>query len=626
MRKYAGSWMIKVLLAAIVIVFIFWGVGNFKSRKDAQVASVNGEVISVEEYQKAYNNMIENYRRQFGSNIDEQMLKQLRLGRQTVDQLVNQRLLIQEAEKLGIKVTNLELAERIKQTPAFQDNGTFDKKRYTTLLSQNRLSVEEFEQGTKQQMTINKLQEFIMSGAKISDDELRGWYNYENQMVKIEYLLAKPDSYNDLKLADDDIKKYYDSNKEKYRTEPKVKVQYLSFEPKDFVAKVTVNDDEVSDYYDSHPDEFHKEKTVEARHILFKLEKDVDQETQQKVKTKALDVLKMAREGKDFAELAKTYSEGPSKSQGGSLGEFSRDKMVKPFADAAFSLKEGEISDLVKTQFGWHIIKVEKVNPERTEPLEKAKPKIRAELINARSKSFAYERAEEVYGLLFNGEDLSKVANDQKLSIKKTDFFTRQGPGKQIEDPAQFASAAFELELMDISEVKELGETFYIIQPIKKVESKVPDLQEVKSQVEKDLLAQKQSELAEKDAQGIIEALKKDDNFHEVAKKFGFDVKETAFFKREGEIPNIGYEREISAKAFELGKKGNISQEVLQGSQGFYVIRLKERKESDPEAFEKQKTEIREKLLQQKRYDTFNTFIADLKKHSQIKIHEKYIN
>ena len=239
MRKYAGSWMIKVLLTAIVIVFVFWGVGSFKSRKDAQVASVNGEIISIEEYQKAYNNMIENYRRQYGNRIDDQMLKQLQLNKQAVDQLINQKLLRQESEKLGFQVTNQELAEWIKTNPAFQNNGVFDKKRYTFLVEQNRLSLEEFEAGMKEQMVINKLQEFIVSGVKVSEDEIWNWFDYENQMVNIEYVLTKADSYENVQLTDEDTKNYYDKNKEKYRTEPQIKVKYLYFDPKDFVAEMS---------------------------------------------------------------------------------------------------------------------------------------------------------------------------------------------------------------------------------------------------------------------------------------------------------------------------------------------------------------------------------------------------
>ncbi|MGD9211923.1 MAG: SurA N-terminal domain-containing protein, partial [Desulfobacteraceae bacterium] len=363
MRKYAGSWMIKVLLTAIVIVFIFWGVGSFKSRRETQVATVNGEIISLEEYQKAYNNMVENYRRQYGNRIDDQMLKQLQLNKQTVEQLINQKLLRQESEKLGLQVSDQELVEWIKSNPAFQNNGVFDKRRYTLLVEQNRLSLEEFEIGMKEQMTVNKLNEFITSGVKVSEDEVWNWYDHENQTVNIEYVVVKPDSYKNIELTDKDIKNYYDENKERYKTEPKVKTQYFYFNPKDFVDKVTVNDDDIREYYEGHPEEFHHEKTVEARHILFKVDEKADEETRQKSRQKAENVLKMAREGKDFAELAKTYSEGPSKDKGGALGTFTRDKMVKPFADAAFALKAGEVSDLVETQFGWHIIKVEKVNP-----------------------------------------------------------------------------------------------------------------------------------------------------------------------------------------------------------------------------------------------------------------------
>ena len=625
MRKYAGSWMIKVILTAIVVVFVFWGVGSFKSRKDTQVANVNGEVITIEEYQKAYNNIVENYRRQYGSRVNEQMLKQLQLGRQTVNQLVNQKLLLQESEKLGFQVTDEELSEQIMTNPAFQNGGVFDKRRYDLLLRQNRLSPEEFEHSMRQQMIFEKLQNFISSRTKVSEDEVWNWYAHENQTVNIEYVLIEPDTHKDINITNEEIKTYFDEDKEKYRTEPTVKVQYLYFDPKNFIGKVTVSDEEVREYYEAHSDEFHQEKSIEARHILFKIDQDADEKAIQKAKQKALKVLKLAREGKDFAELAQTYSEGPSKDSGGSLGTFTRDKMVKPFSDAAFALKAGEISDLVKTQFGWHIIKVEKVNPEHTEPLKKVQPKIRAKLINLHSNSAAYDRAEEVYDLLFNGEDISKVAGDQGLFVQKSDFFTSKGPKKGSDNPTQFAAAAFELEVMDISEVKEIDGRYYIIQPIEKIASKIPPLENVIDRVKKDLTIKMQEEQAEKDAKSIIEALKKDDNFTAAAKPFKLSVKETGFFKRNETIPQIGYEPAISSAAFDLNDKNKFSQMPYKGSKGVYVIHLKERREANAKEFDVQKKQILQRLLQQKKYSNFNDYLAELKKRSQIMVQDKFI-
>jgi peptidyl-prolyl cis-trans isomerase D len=437
--------------------------------------------------------------------------------------------------------------------------------------------------------------------------------------------LIEPDTHKNINITDKEIKTYFDENKEKYRTEPTVKAQYLYFDPKNFAGKVTVKEEEVREYYEAHPDEFHQEKSIEARHILFKIDQDADEKAVQEAKQKALKVLKLAQEGKDFAELAKTYSEGPSKDSGGYLGTFTRDKMVKPFSDAAFALKAGEISDLVKTQFGWHIIKVERVNPEHTEPFKEVQPRIRAKLINMHSKSAAYDRAEEVYDLLFNGEDISKVADDQGFSVKKSDFFTKKGPKKGINNPTQFAAAAFELEVMDISEVKEIGEGYYIIQPIEKIASKIPPLKDVIDRVKKDLTVKMQEDQAEKDAESIIEALKKDDNFTAAAKPFKLSVRETGFFKRNETIPQIGYEPAIASAAFDLNDKNKFSKTPYKGSKGVYVIHLIERREANAKDFDSQKKQIQERLLQQKKYSNFNDYLAELKKRSQIMVQDKFI-
>jgi peptidyl-prolyl cis-trans isomerase D len=171
-------------------------------------------------------------------------------------------------------------------------------------------------------------------------------------------VVFEPGRYQDIEVTDEEVQEYFDANQNNYKTELKLKAQYIYFNPQDFAGGVTVAVEDVKDYFDSHPDEFIVPKTVKARHILFKLEKDSSPEVVEEKRKKAEEVLALAKGGEDFGELAKTYSEGPSKDRGGDLGTFKKETMVKPFADQAFSMKAGEISDPVRTQFGWHIIKV----------------------------------------------------------------------------------------------------------------------------------------------------------------------------------------------------------------------------------------------------------------------------
>ena len=236
----------------------------------------------------------------------------------------------------------------------------------------------------------------------------------------------RPADIKGLDPTEEDLQSFYETNKETYETEPKLKVQYLAFRPDRFVDDVTITDEEIQEYYDMHPSEFEKDKTVEARHILLKVDKDAAPEQVDEKRKKAEEITKAAREGKDFAELAKEFSEGPTREAGGLLGEFKKGDMVAPFSNAAFAMAPGEISEPVRTQFGWHVIKVEKVNETAISPLEDVAADIREKLTREASKSLAYDKSEEAYDRALNDEDLEKTAADLDMELQSTRLFYRK--------------------------------------------------------------------------------------------------------------------------------------------------------------------------------------------------------
>ncbi len=625
MRDHATSWLIKIILGAIVIVFVFWGVGSFRDKSVNKIAFVNEESISMDEYREAYNKLIERYK-QFGTKLDGDMIK--RLEKQALDGLIDQSLMRQEAEKLSFRVSDDELADAIQKMEVFQRDGTFDSSLYTRILNANRLTPERFEVVQKHGMLISKLRSFILNNVKVSDQEAMEWFKWNKASASIDYVVFEPNKYKDTEPSDEDMKAYYDNKKESYKTEPEIKAQFLSFVPESYKSETEVTDDEIQDYYEANPEEFKTEKTVQARHILIKVEKDSAPEVAEEKKQKASEILEMAKGGRDFAELAKEYSEDEgSKVRGGDVGEFDRKRMVKPFSDAAFSMKAGEISDLVKTQFGWHIIRVEKVNEESELSLDEAKEKITKKLTDKKAKDIAYDKAEEFYDSFFEGDNLAEIAKVQHLTITATDSFTqKKGPAKGVKNRRKFASAAFKLEAMGISEIEDLGDGYYIIQTIEKTSEKIAEFEDVKEKVRADLIKEKQDEKAVKDANEFLTALKNGESMDTEIEKTGLTLKSTDFFKRNEAIPEIGYEREIAQAAFKLSDEKKIPEDVIKGRKGYYVIRFKERKNPEPEAFDKEKTTVKEQLLQQKKFKTFDAWLSKVKDGSEITIEADFLN
>ncbi len=626
MRKHATSWLIKIILGAIVVVFVLWGVGSWTSQRSGRVATVNGEMITTDDYRVAYKRLIEQVRQSFGNNLNDELMNTLQLDKQALNQLIDRLLMRQAAAELELRVSDQELSRSIRSISAFQTGGVFDPRRYQGVLDRNDLTPEAFEISQRDSILTDKLNNLIVGSVKVSDQEAMEWYMWNDAMVNLDFFLLESDRYTDISVTTEEMQTYFESHKESYKTEPALKARYLKFEPKTWVFQVDIPDDEIQEYYDDHPNEFQNPKTVEARHILIEVGQDANTEKETEAKKRIEDILQKARAGQDFAELAKQYSEGPSKDSGGYLGTFKREAMVKPFTDKAFSMNSGEISDPVRTRFGWHLIKVEKVNEATTTPLTGAKDDIRKKLADEGAKQLAYDAAESVFDAAFEGRPLNEIAVDQKLALNTTDFFTRQGPQKGVQDKSKFAEVAFDLPEEQVSEIQDLGDGYYLLEIVERKAARIPEFAEVEEKVKVDLIKEKKNERAKMDAEALLSALKDGADIETVGKEFDLTPQSTGFFKRNVAIPNIGFERELSRAAFELSDDKLLPQEVFQGGKGFYVIKFKQRKSPAMEEFEKEKANINERLLQQKRAETLKTWLEQKKNSSEIIVEEGLLN
>jgi peptidyl-prolyl cis-trans isomerase D len=626
MRKHAGSWMIKFILGAVILAFIPFGYGIYQDRRDVEVANVNGESILYDDYNRVYNNLIVQMRQNFGDSLNEDMIKMLRLKQQAIDRLIEEKLLLTEAQRLNLRVSDEELAETIGSFEAFHTAGVFDSRRYEYILDRNRLTEEIFEDQQKRALLVNKLRNFISIGANVSEAEAKQWYRWNNASLNLDYVAFSPSKYKGIVPTEEEIQAYFEENKASYKTETKLKARFLRFDSDTFKSDVNIAEEDIGEYYETNSEEFYTPKTVEARHILIKVEEGADEQTVAEARKRAEDILKMAKDGKNFADLAVQFSEGPTAKNGGSLGAFRKEAMVKPFSDKAFAMQAGEVSEPVQTRFGWHIIKVEKVNEAKTLSLEDARKKITDKLTLERARTLAYDQAELVYDASFEGDDLVRNAADRQMTVHETEFFTRnKGPVKGVRDPAKFAAVAFEMNVMDISEIQEFGNSIYLLQVIEKMEPEIPDLKTVSPKVKADLIKEKQKEKAGQDADKFLAALKEGQAIAAESERFGVKSESTGFFKRNAPIPNIGYDRELAGAAFGLSGKEKLPGKAFQVNNSYYVIQFFAKKEPPDEDFEKEKDQIIERLLQQKKFKTIENWLAEKRKSSEIIIEENFI-
>jgi peptidyl-prolyl cis-trans isomerase D len=639
MRKHATSWFIKLVLSAIVIVFVFWGVGSFREEKVNRVAEVNGNVISIDQYYDAYNNLIEGYKRQFGESFNESMLNALNIKQQVVNTLIERELIIQEAKRLNVRVTDEELATSIQSISYFQKDGIFDNRYYVNVLRRNRMSPEQFEASQRQSLLLGKLRELVMGSVKVSDEEAREWFDYNNEMVNLAYMAFESDNYTNISPTQEEIEAYYEANKDSYKTDLEIKVAYVVFPKDKYHSEISISDERIEMYYEANKSDFETPKTVEARHILLKSEAPPESEEDAAVKARANEIYTKAKEeNSDFAKLAQEFSEGPSKDRGGYLGTFKHEDMVKPFSDQAFSMKAGEISEPVRTSFGWHIIQVENVNEATALTLGGATPEIREKLIDEEADTKAYDAAESFYDTIYD-DPLTVAAKASGLSAVVTEFFSQRGPSTLFRDRYSFARKAFELEKNQISDIVSLDKGYYIIQLLEKQEPFVQKLVVVQDRVEKDLYKDKQLEFAFNDAVKCLKTITSDSNGAELTTQSSknetsltqtalsdaqYRFTETGFFKRNEAIPEIGQEEAIINAAFDLTQSDPIAYTTFKGYKGYYVIRLKERKQPEKKEFEDSLTSVKDTIRQNRESRFFDDWVKRLKMNSKIEIEDRF--
>ncbi len=619
MRKQAKSWIIKFLIGIIALVFIFYFGYSFTSRERAKVAVVNGEVISGLEYQKAYRERLTSLQREYKNIWSDNLIKVFDLKNRTLEDLIDQKIISQEARKIGLDITDKEIQDEIMAYPAFQFRGRFDENRYRTLLANNQMKPEDFEATIANDLLQRKLSQFLLTFLLVSDQEVLDQYTFLNEKVKIGFVLFSPEAFKDsIKIEQASMVKYFEEHKEEYRIPEKVKIAYITIDPAAFRDQVKLDDEDIKLFYEDNMDMFRVKKQVRARHILFKVPEGASKEEEEKIKEKALSVLEKARSGQDFAELAKKYSEGPTRDEGGDLGYFSRSQMVKPFEEAAFKMKKGQISDLVRTSFGYHIIKVEDIKEGRTKSLEEVRGQIRDILIGNQSMDMANEKALSLMDQLPYDADLIKYAGQQNVPVNTTGYFSQDEPVPGIEGDSKLRESIFSLGIRDISELIEVENKYYIVQILDKKPSYLPKIDEVSERVKGDYLEYLAKLDAKSAAEKYLAGLMGGSDWNKLAKEKNMKTETTDYFTRMEPPPKIGVLPGLHEAAFKLSKDNTYCDKVLENDKGAFVIRWEGEMGIDKKKFLEEKDKYKVALIRTKQQDIFQSWLERLKEKADI--------
>ena len=610
-----------IILVGIIPAFALWGVSSlFKTPTRKIMGEINGKKIGTQEYQKAQLAIL------WDALLSNKTLDPDDVNEGTWNRLI----LLDEAKKYEITVSDEEVAKRITQI--FQRGGRFDRNFYMDVLQRNRISPQMYEQTTRDSLKIERLRDIILEGVKLTDMELINSYKRENDRLTLEYVMFESKDFQDkITPSDTEIQEYFETNKDNYRKPAEVNANYIEVAIADQMPSVNVTDNDGKEYFEDNQDEFKQEHKVKARHILFKMPENADESVIESVQTRANEVLEKAKAGEDFAELAKTYSEGPSAPQGGDLGLFGKGAMVPPFEEAAFSLKTGEIYDgLVKTRFGYHIIKVEEVQEESIPDFNDIKEEVMEKLKISRADAYARELIEECYYKSDDREAMVKFAEDLGLEIKETGFFSNPYNIPNIGNSPDFHKQAFDLELFNVGEIVKTDLAYYILSPIDKQSGILPELSEIKDRVERDYKRENAKEQAQIEADKLAEQIKKSVliekiSFKDAVEKTGFSVETTNPFTISSPDPSLGFISELGNKLFTL-KADEISIPI-KTSKGVFIAHALHYQEIDLETLDEAKKEkLREEMGFQKKYLIFQEWIDNIKQNAKLVDLTKYVN
>jgi peptidyl-prolyl cis-trans isomerase D len=527
--------------------------------------------------------------------------------------MIFQRALEFEGDRLGIRVTPEEQTERIKELlPTAWSGSTWLRDRYPVeVQTRYNMSVEQFESVLKDAMLQEKFREMVTDGITVSPQDIAQEFMWRNDKIKIDYVVVKPaDLASTIHPSDADLTAYFTKNAAKYQLPERRSARYALLDLGKLRASAQVNDDTLRAYYNQHIDEYKVENRAHVEHILFKTIGKTDAETAE-IRQKAEDVLKQAKHGANFEDLAKKYSEDDAtKAKGGDLGWIVDGQTVPEFEQAAFTVPRGQISELVKTQYGFHIIKVLDRESAHTKPFEEVRDSILQPVLDQKVSAEANDISNRMAAAVRQSDrqPIDDIAKKFNLEVGDTAPVAVSDPILPLGNSPELHSVLFSLRPGELSQPIQVDSGFVIV-TVKDIQpAHQATLDEVKDRVLADYQHEKSIDLARSRAADLARQAQGGD-FAKAAKSFDFTVKTSDSFARGGSVPDVGTAKQL-ASAFRLAA-GQVGGPVLSG-ENWVVFRVASHEAPNPDDLAKQRDDIQQQLLQTKQNAAFDAFHNDL--------------
>lgn len=600
------------------------------------VATVGGEQVTVSDVQKQARQMLE---QQFPRGGAQASALLPYFTNQAYQQLVSEKVLLSEADQMGLKATDADVVTFLHQGPLGQElfpNGKADEQAYEDFAAQHNMTVPQLQEAIRDDIRIRKLQGLITAGVSVSDAEIRQQFEKQNTKVKFDYaVLKKDDILKSLHPADAELKAFYDRNKQTYINSipEKRQLQYVVVDSTKLMAEMQVSQQELQNYYDQHRDEFRVPEQINVRQILIKkplpgTDGKVDQKAVESAHAKADDILKQLKSGGNFADLAKKNSEDTETAKsGGSLGWVRPDAFpVEAVSKAVTSLAKGATSDVIDAGYAYVILHVDDKQDAHAKSLDEVKAQIEPMIKQQKAAQAAQNEADQVTSEA-RSSSLDKAAAAKALQVVTTNFVASKDALPGIGNNQEFMSAAFGQTANAPPEEVGLHNGYAIYRVMAVKPPSTPTFEEIHDRVEQEFKNERATQDLSQKTQELADRAKAEHDLKKAAKELGAEYKTSDFVLPDGQVPDLGSMSGQASVAFTL-KPGDVSGPIDNGNTGA-VLKVLDRQAPTDQEFAAKKDEIREGLMRQKQQEAFGLFLSDLRssmeKSGKIKVDQKQL-
>jgi peptidyl-prolyl cis-trans isomerase D len=634
MMRFIRNNSVLVLAVVILIVgvfigtiFLVWGRGSMSSSSSERsiAAWVGTEEIPYAEYVKAHDSRFEFYRRFYPNIPATELEKRFRIKKGALDASIARRLLMDEARRMRLSVSDEEVGRKIAETAAFQENGVFDPKKYRETLAASNLKPSVYEEDVRGELLAGKVKAVVQDPVRVAESEAFEEYRRDKEKVRLTVIVLPPAlPAPGATVSADAARRAYDADPAKYTRPERADFAYVAILAKDLQPAAAASEADLRAYYDENLAEFKVEKSVRARHILFKLAQDAPADEEKKVRERAQFVLAKARGGADFAALAREFSQDSTGPAGGDLGWFTAGQMVPEFEKAVFALGKGQVgAELVRTQFGLHVVKVDDVREAGTPSFEQARDEVARRRAASLARAAVLARADEVNGALAGGE-FDQVAAKFGLTVRTTGLVSQDGPLPGPAARPDVAAGLFALAEGEVSETIRQGDDYWVYKVITKRPSAVPTFEEARGDVERELLLADARQRAVADARGYVAALRAGEKPEALAARLKGQVRTTALFTQRDFVSEAGLKGELFQEAFAL-EPGVFGSPVAAPDGRVVLYRVDARVPATREGFAAEKDAVTARLRSARKDRLFEAWLEDLRRQRSVKINDALV-